>query len=548
MINKQNIKKAIMKVMLLSLPVAGGLFSSCTDWDDHYDGTSSSGSGISIWDEIQSNPQLSDFAEVMQAIAVTRQHKKTTTSYSELLAGGRTVTIFAPVNGSFDKKELIDKVLTNSGDSAVEKYFAQNHIISAPQSFVGDGGNKKMLLMNNKYATFAENAVNGVEFVQKNISCKNGVMHIIKSPIPYSYTIFEALTNVADFKPTGDILQSYNIQEFNEQASASAGSIDGVKVFVDSVTYDRNKMLEAIGPINANDSSYIAVVPNAEGWKTAWDKVSKAYVFPNTITERERDSLQTYYTFRALMDDAIFSMTTVNKNQKDSILSKFYNHNHPEYHVFYKPYEEGGILANPQEIVECCNGKIYKMANWNYDPTQVYHKKIEVEAENYENVKTNNLDPKAKIGKVGISTSSEPYVSRGGYAEINESSNWSVTFKVANTLSAKYDVKLVLLPLLIVDKVTTARPNKFKVSVNYLDADGNQKTLTSADIINDKNFDQPVADTLTVLENVELPVCNYDMDNSNVSLTISANVGARETGKYSRRMFLDAILLTPKED
>lgn len=537
-----------MKAMLLTLPVAGGLLSSCSEWDDHYDGNGGSASGISIWDEIKSNPMLSDFAEVMDAISVTRQHKKTTTQYSQLLSGGRSLTIFAPVNGSFDKKSLIDEVQTNSGDSAVEKYFAQNHIVSSPRSFVGDGENQKMLLMNYKYATFADSTVNGVEFLQKNINCRNGVMHIIKKPIPYSYTIYEALTNFDAFKPTGDILKSYNIQEFDEQASTSAGTVDGVKVFVDSVTYDRNKMVEAIGNITANDSSYIAVVPETAGWNTAWEKTSAAFVYPNTIAKRERDSLQTYYTFRALMDDAIFSMTTVNKNQKDSLISKFYNRRTPEYHVFYKPYEEGGILSNPTEIIECCNGKLYKTKNWNFEPTMVYHKKIEVEAERYEDVKTNNLDPNAKLGRVGLGTSAEPYVSRGGYAEINESSNWSVTYKIPNTLSARYDVKMVLLPLLIVDKTSTARPNKFKVSLNYLDADGNQQVITSGDIINDMFYDQPVADTITVLENVALPVCNYDMDNSNVSLTITANVGARETGKYSRRMFLDAIILTPKED
>lgn len=553
--NIKNIKQKLRKLTytLLALPLIGGagasLMTSCSEWKDHFEGGGADGTDISVWEQIMNTPELSDFAEVMQAISITRQHKKTTTPYSEFLSGGRALTIFAPVNGSFDKAALLDLVQTNSGDSAVEKYFAQNHLISSPHSIVGDGGNEKLMLMNKKYATFMDNAVNGIAIVNRNIRCNNGILHIIKEPLPYSYTIFEALTNQDEFVESGKILKSYNIQEFNEEASVSSGTVDGVKIFVDSVTYDRNKMLEAVGAINDNDSSYIAVVPNKAAWETTWNKVSAAFVYPNAIDKR--DSLQTYYTYRAIMDDAIYSMTTVNKNQRDSVISKFYTHSRPEYHVFHKPYEVdpdvpgSGVLANPEKIVDCCNGKIYVTNNWPYLATQTYHKKLEIEAEAYEMLKTPNLDPKATLPKVGISESSDLRVSKGGYADINASANWTVTYKVQNSLSAKYDVKLVILPLSIVDKTTIARPNKFKVTINYLDLDGKQQTYsTNVDYFN-KELE---VDTVTVAENLMLPVCNYDMDNNNVSITISANVGARETGKYSRRMLLDAILFTPKED
>lgn len=556
--NINNIKQKFHKLscILLALPlvggVGGGILTSCSDWNDHYDGSGTTGSNASLWEAILSKPELSDFAEVMQAVDITRQHKKTGTKYSEFLSGGRSLTIFAPVNGTFNKDSLLNLVQTNSGDSAVEKFFAQNHLISSPHSFIGDGGKEKYMLLNKKYATFENNAVNNIGVIDRNIRCENGIMHIINKPIDYDYTIYEALTNLKQFSKTGEVLKAYNVQEFNEAASVSNGSIDGVKQFVDSVTYDRNKMLEAIGPINDNDSNYVAVIPSEQGWNVAWEKAAKAFTFPNTL--EKRDSLQAYYTFRALMDDAIFSMTTVNKNQKDSLISKFYTNTRPEYHVFYKPYEqcssylEGGMLANPTKIIPCCNGKIYEMAEWPFSPLNTYHKKIEIEAENYENLK-GTFPSNVKVGKVSVGSSSEPYVSKGGYAEINESANWNVKFKISNTLAAKYDVKLVLLPLLIVDKTTVAKPNKFKATINYLDADGKEQTYTTGKtFINDKNYDQPVADTITVAEDLFLPVCNYDMDNHNVSITITADVGGRETGKYSRRMFLDAIILTPKED
>lgn len=546
--NIKNIRQKLHKLsyILLTLPLVGGVaggLSSCSDWDDHYTNGSNEASNASLWEQIQSNPQLSDFAEVMKNIYITRQHKKTSTSYAELLEGGRSITVLAPVNGTFNKEEYIKLAQTNSGDSAVEKFFAMNHLISSPHSITDNGEGQKLILFNSKYANVNNNSINGVDVMEKNIRCNNGVLHVLKSPVPYSYTVYEALTNLPQFEGAGHVLKTYNTLEFNEEASVSNGSIDGVKIYVDSVTYERNKMLEAIGAINDIDSSYVVPVPTTAGWNAAWEKAAKAFTYPNT--EDKKDSLQTYYAYRALMEDAIFSMTTRNKNQKDSITSVQYNPSKPEFHVFQKPYEQGGVLYNPSEIIECCNGKIYSMNNWSFDPTLTYHKKIEIEAETYENVKTSNLNPSATVGKVGVGTATGDSISKGGYALISGSSNWTVTYKMANTIASKYDIKLVILPISIVDKITIPKPCAFTATINYLDADGNQKTYTTG-----KTYysDKLCVDTITVAEDFEFPVCNYDMNNSNVSISISANVGSRETGKYTRNMYLDAIVLTPKED
>ena len=70
------IKKSGLRFMLLALPlgIAGaGSVASCSDWDDHYDGADSESSNISLWQQISSNPELSDFAEVLTQTKVFRQ-------------------------------------------------------------------------------------------------------------------------------------------------------------------------------------------------------------------------------------------------------------------------------------------------------------------------------------------------------------------------------------------------------------------------------------------------------------------------------------------
>ena len=125
------IKKSGLRFMLLALPlgIAGaGSVASCSDWDDHYDGADSESSNISLWQQISSNPELSDFAEVLEQTKVFRQHKKSSMSYAEILNGGQSFTVMASVNGTFNKDSLLALVQTANGDSAVEKNFVKNHL------------------------------------------------------------------------------------------------------------------------------------------------------------------------------------------------------------------------------------------------------------------------------------------------------------------------------------------------------------------------------------------------------------------------------------
>ena len=42
-------------------------FTACSDWDDHYDGAKGAeGGSLTLWQQLQNNPQLSDFREVLE--------------------------------------------------------------------------------------------------------------------------------------------------------------------------------------------------------------------------------------------------------------------------------------------------------------------------------------------------------------------------------------------------------------------------------------------------------------------------------------------------
>lgn len=536
--NKIQVKKGWGGVLATALLTALATFTSCSDWDDHYEGGGVESSNATLWEQIAAREELSDFSEVLNSTMVFRQHKKTAVSYAETLQGGRSLTVFAPVNGTFNKDSLIALTQTAQGDSAVERFFVMNHLASTLRS--ASDTTVSFRTLNWKRVDMQSDKVGGVAIMDRNLHCKNGVMHILQQVMPYKYTIYEALTHMDEFQPAGQVLSSYNEDVFNENASVSSGVVDGVPVYVDSVIYERNKLMERIGQLNAEDSSYLALVPTVDGWNRAWQQAASYYKFSSSL--EKSDSLQRYWTSRAMFDDAIFSMKW-QKSPKDSLVSVQYSSSNPEYHVFYNPYEADGIVGKSYKKYECSNGTLCFYDEWPFTPEQTYFQKIEQEAEQTWNI--SNYDLCTVNGRAHTADS----ISEGAYLDIvprRGTDNWKVTHKLHNTLAGAYDFCIIVLPKTVENPRGDKRPNKFNVTINYIDEDGTPRTYNC----DGKTFtnDPLVTDTIVVAENFKLPACNYDQNNDKVSITITCNISAREQARYNREMYLDCIFLRPRAE
>lgn len=514
-----------------SLFASALLITSCTDWNDHYEGNSVEGSDVTLWEEILQHPELSDFAQVLEQTKVFRQHKRTATSYSELLKGGRSLTVFAPVNGTFPKDSLLRLVQTDNGDSLVERMFIHNHI--AQKLISANGEEQPMRLFNSKRVNMNDEGVGGVKFKQNNIHNKNGVMHIMESQLPYVYTIYESLTKEKQYKTAGSILASYNEDIFDEDASVSSGIVDGKKVYVDSVMYERNRLLDGIGRLNAEDSTYYIAMPTEDGWNTAWKKATACYRFPKSM--EKADSLQRYWTYRALLDNAVFSRT-VQASMLDSMKCIHYNQSEPEYGVVYRPFDSDGLFGKANGMSACSNGYLYYYNEWPFDPVKTYFRKIETEAEYTWLMTAYSGCTYNTVEVIGSSP-----VSKGRFLEIKNTggtTNWKVTYRVNNTLSGKYDVKVIIIPKTLVDPKGSTKPLKFKAQVNYIGENGESLSYTSPEFTNDAT----VVDTITVAT-IDFPACNFNQNNDKVSVSIQCSIKSTENTKYNRIAYLDAIVL-----
>ena len=533
MMNK-NIKHLLVAGLMCCGMTAA--LTACSDWDDHYDGTIS-GSNLTLWETMQNNEQLSDFCKVLEQTKVFRMHKKTSVSYADLLSSGQAFTVVAPLNGTFDKDSLLRLVQTNQGDSIVEKFFVKNHLSRTLHSVNAE--NKSMMMLNAKHVDLTESSIEGIPVKQVNCHAKNGVLHVVDRPLPYQYSIYEALCDMPELNLIGQALRLYDEDYFDADASVSSGIVEGVPVYVDSVVIERNRFLNRIGLIAAEDSTYWVVAPKIEGWQKAWEEAQQYFQYDEKVLKR--DSIQHYWTTHALLHDAVYNMTD-QKSVNDSLISVPYNRLKPEYHVFYKPFEEGGILSKATPVA-CSNGMLYETAEWPFTPEQTYFKELWSEAEQL-NLITNEKDCTYNIRRLATDS-----ISEGAYLDIiprTQTANWDLTFRVNNTLSGTYDICVIVLPKSVANQVNPdLKPNKFRATINYVDETGAAKSFNCGNTQFTNNPER--VDTIVVAEAFHFPTCNYDQSDIKITVRLQCSITTTQTASYAREMYLDCIYLRPRK-
>lgn len=533
---------------MVSCGMVAGL-TACSDWNDHYESAADGGAASgTLWEQMKSNPQLSDFCDVLEQTKVYRMHKKTPVSYKDILSGGQAFTVLAPVNGTFNKDSLLQLVQTVIGDSAVEKGFVKNHITRSLASLTPTS--TRLLMLNQKHLWMENGKVDEVPISVANTRTSNGIFHVLEHGLQYKHNLYELFCDYPSLSVIGDNLRHFNEDVFDPDASVSNGVIDGVPIYVDSVVNERNRLLDAIGYLNAEDSTYLVVAPTKEGWNEAYYEASKYFQFDETIDKR--DSLQQYYTMRALMEDAIFNMTD-QKSTHDSLISVPYIHTSKTfekgkkvYHVFNNPFEPGGIMYGSTPL-QCSNGILYVTEKWPFDPTDTYFKDLYVEGEDTYLILDYKKCSYSNRTATGDSISNNKYLR---ITPLKATDNWEITFQVNNTLSGSYDVYAILLPKTVYDpNETKLRPCKFKANINYVNEKGKTATFACVNESDGKTefkSDPLHVDTVLLARGFQFPACNYAQSNTNYSIKIQCSILTSQQAQYSRDMLLDCIYLRPR--
>ena len=571
----------IKKALSLGVLAFAGLFAlySCADkWEDHYETVQGETYQGTLFDYLGSqSEQLSDFAEILKAVG-----------YDYNLSSDQMFTVWAPVNGSFDKEALLTLIENGDKERVIER-FVQNHV--ALYSISLSPNAQDVTLQNSKVirlSNAAEAKFGDCEIIKSNVACKNGVFNIIAAENIYVPTIYEIMED--DFKEyllanpdlnpkevvsMMSFLEAYNADSLDESKSVFLGlDMSGNRVYIDSVMIRNNtilKMLDAL--VYEEDSTYWTIVPTVEAYQQRYEEAKKFLVFNpsvNAVSPIMADSLQNRYANLFAMRDLFFNINA-NEHYTDSLKSTDYSLRSWKEHVYRgDPFGSDGILANA-EVVECSNGNIYKVNEYPFSIYDQFFKEIPVTLTNYlvdntpGNTKNCTMDP-VPSGRTIFTESISGKVWNLDYLHLIPSTNLvqpQVTFKITGTLSGTYDLKLVTLsPRFLIqgtmtDEEVAAYDKLYKFRVNLFQRNDKGEMPAKATTLyvpgtKTRDFEShPLTELATPYDTIDIcPItldhCYYGRDEAGIMVQLVTNVSSSllKNG-YSREMLLHKILLVP---
>jgi hypothetical protein len=531
---------------------------ACSDtWDDHYSNqTSNNGS---LWSAITSNSDLSNFAKVAEGCG-----------YDRKLSSDQVFTVFAPINSSLTSTvadSLIAEYKTEKQSGIKDEYnevitqFFENHV-SLYNTSVSSLTNDTVVMMNGKYELLTQNTFGSSKLLSKNALYNNGILYTIDKMESYFPNVWEYLKKNSDLDSLSNFLYSFNKYEFDASKSVVGGIVDGKTVYLDSVTEFSNRILDNYGYVDREDSNYVMIMPTNTLWKSLYDEYIQYFNYDNKTTKR--DSMVYNTTKLAIINDIFYNLNDQAKDfnlankTADSIVSTAYSKYRYEYHKFLNPFDEStGILKGLNKFVECSNGWAAVTDKWRIDKKLSFFMPIKIECERsaYQDTVLNANIP-LPIRSIDATNSYYGKISNNEYVEVapmNSSVIPYITYNIPNLLSnIGYDIYCVFVPAIVYNsKALDADryPCKVRFTLGYTKQNGTAGTTTfkngsSTDFITTPD----VIDTVLVASNTTVPTCSYGLDEPTVTLKVQSTVTSTQTGKYTRTMRLDCIILKPHEE
>ena len=493
---------------------------SCTDtWDDHYNAGLSTlkfnGTTMQALEETAPN-----FAKVVEAYGFSRE-----------LSSDNTYTVWAPADGSFNLSDYVGANGERVADSAeVVNDFIKNHV--ALYSLSLNPKDQSFSMLNKKRGNMTSDGMFGdskIDEQKNNISCLNGVIHLIDKPVPYAYNLFEMIAKQykEDTTEGKDTLSLYaylydekvNKDTLIENKSVSRGvDAEGNKIWVSQYLEKNNTVLKNHDArLYEEDSLFITIIPTAKAWAERYKKAESLLQFNPSEDSRAAgtcDSLTRHYANTFAMTDLYFNKNA-NEHWEDSLKSTdYYNAWHGvndwTQHVYYSKQpkdmpedkEINDILAKCGSPIECSNGTAYVVDEYPFSVEEQFFKKIKVSAsdgavnklgsgDNWSYTKgvQKTFSPRSGVYLSSIPTFDEESGEQTGTDVLRQtyrfvdfvptSGNITVGFNVPNTLSGKYDIYLVTCPMWLKDDYNhidmsewDVRPYRFTATIIERDDEG----------------------------------------------------------------------------
>ena len=274
------------------------LLSSCSDFNDYNTvGVDANPSAEkSLWENISAKAELSDFAQVLQAVG-----------YDAVLNAPTTYTVWAPVNGTFNK----DSIMSLAQDAATKKNVLEqfvydhvanySHLESNPNDTVVYMLSKKLIRFSGKNTgslTFDGKTVNWGDNAF-NTPSSNGLLYTLNGMVPFRPNAYENFfTDKSQYGIADSYFNAY-VKRYeritlDEEKSVKGEIVNGDQVYDDSVTVTTNSFVTNDEHLNAElnneDSLYTVIIPTDAAWQKAYDKIKSYYKYITPIKYQDLNS------------------------------------------------------------------------------------------------------------------------------------------------------------------------------------------------------------------------------------------------------------------
>lgn len=574
---KKNIIKIIGGVILLSG------FAACTDsWNDHYE-INPNTVQKSLWEQIKADPELSDFAEILDsAYYYTAVDKRSSMKYSELLAQNSKYTVWAPKNNTFNKEYWLK--LCHDDPYNMQQRFIKNHV-SLFSKAIGGSEIDSMTMLNGKMYLL-DNSVPQLKDAQieKTIGAKNGIVYVLNDTVPFLSNLYEYISQSTVAPKLTAYFDRYDTTYFDANQSTQGPIIDGSVTYVDSVTYTYNNLFSfgfddngntrygLNAQLNSEDSLYVMVIPTDAAWNEATIQIAPYFKYlseyANKVEENGNnikvngDSIQQAQTEMAIVNNLAFSLNTQGKNlagfhQKDSVVTT------TDVKI---PYNVNLFGGNKDNYVALSNGYAYVVDHFAYRPADSYMPDIEVEGESMGYIAWNDymkdimgeeedarkLCVSEMISSSQLNDSILGTVSEDGYLRTikpTPNAGTAVSYCLPDVLSGTYDVKIVMLPNNIMNKnLKVGTPTKFVATLTYYEENGDEKTVEAEESYYENNVGK--VDTITLWHDFKFPIAYKGISKAYPILSVESIATRNEMnrGTYINEMYIDQIILVSKEE
>lgn len=565
---------------------------SCSDtWDDHYGSapvTEYAGTTMQAIEE-----KAPDFAAVIKAVGYDRE-----------LSSENVYTIWAPA--SFNKDSVL--AVAKKDSAVVVDQFIKNHLARYSVSAVPGMEDKVISLMSMKNTTMVGDETFGSSKITlPNLSCSNGVIHVIDTNIPYQYNVFEMIKALDELNPDSTslyaFLQKWDADSLDEDRSVSHGvDEDGNKIWVSPFYIRNNTVLKNVDAlVYSEDSDYIAIIPSAEAYKVRYDIAKKLLNF--NASQADRDSLQNYYANMFAMTDLFYNRHanidgwSGNGLQYDSLKSTNFSFRTWPNNLYYSKAPSKGlhpdkaindILAKSGDPISCSNGVAYSVDKYPMSVTEQFFKKLEVTASSmsidkseeskYTTQVASNVYYSGTIhdydvdtiwvenedGEKEVAYIDSTYIGERSYhfcdiVPNGTNASPTVAFKVPNTLSGTYELYVVTCPIWAkygfdgYSPKDNPKPYHFQVNLFERNDQNNYGSAILVAPSEDTNHDGNyfITDYTNKIDTLYLGDYTFknayhSLDTEGVLIQFYNYVRNSETSIYSREILISSIILRPK--